>query len=333
MGVHNYTFKQLCYCVKDNPNLLAGRMLALSRYSFPSYRDCCEIARETGIPFSIDDMYLDDKYSDDKIILQGLGVAKIDSMDISKHDGADIVHDLNLPIPVKYREKYDFVLDAGTMEHVFNFTQVLKNVFYALKIGGIFFFDTPYWYQPYHGYFNYSPELLMDYFKVNHWNVIRMQPYQLAKSIAEFPPENSDVFPSMHGLINGIVIKTDITSSDVIPQQGQYDLLWREYDNLFVEIKKLISVTHGRIHIFGVGYMARKIVQMINHEHPNLPIGIVSDNPSEIGVSLFRGIRAQSVDTLKKGDTLLIGSAVHQDTIADRLSYLSERGVYVIKPF
>ena len=77
----------------------------------------------------------------------------------------------------------------------------------------------------------------------------------------------------------------------------------------------------------------RLIVNIINKMKPNYPIKIVSDNPSETGISLIQGIRIQSVNMLKMGDIVLIGSVDHQESIASRLSYLSELGISIVKLF
>ena len=246
MGVHHYSFRQLCRCVQTNLTSDKGKILTLSKYVFPSYRDCVKNAEEVGIPLIIDEKFLDDKYSIDKVILKGLGFSQVDTMDYSVYEGADIAHDLNLPIPDEHKEKYDFVLDAGTIEHVFDLPQVLKNVFDALKIGGIFFFDTPYWYHPHHGYYNCSPELFEDYFQANKWKILRLQPYQcLSKESVEFQLGNNNAFPPMYGLLNGIVVKTDMTTHDVIPQQGQYSTTWNRLDGIMVDIGKQINAHHN----------------------------------------------------------------------------------------
>jgi len=52
----------------------------------------------------------------------------VDSMDASDCEGANIVHDLNLPIPHNLREKFDLVWDSGTLQLVFNFPTAILNV-------------------------------------------------------------------------------------------------------------------------------------------------------------------------------------------------------------
>src|SRR5690348_10401159 len=42
----------------------------------------------------------------------------VSSMDISDYEQAAIVHDLNYPVPQNLHEKFDLVIDGGTLEHV-----------------------------------------------------------------------------------------------------------------------------------------------------------------------------------------------------------------------
>ena len=333
MAIDKYTFKQLCCYAKENPSRIKGRrILTLSRYDFPSYHECLEIGCEAGLQLAISDRYLDDMFSVDKIILEGMGFAQVDSMDMSPYEGADIIHDLNLPIQDDLRDRYHFILDGGTMEHVFNFPQVLKNIFDMLKVGGTFIFHAPYWYHPHHGYYSFSPELFLDYLEINKWEVKRLVPYQTTnnKDEIEFPLKLNckRIFPAMHGILSGIVIKSPMTSCDVIPQQGAYDTIWHEYDKIFSTIKAL--PLNASVYVFGVGQVAKQIVNIIKKINPDILKGIVSDNPSEIGISFIHGMRVEHVETIKAEGVVFIGSHAHYDAIAKRLCYLKARGINVV---
>src|SRR5207253_612765 len=54
---------------------------------------------------------------------------------------------------------YDTVLEAGSLEHIFNFPTALKNVMQAVKIGGSLFIQTPADNYFGHGFYQFSPEL------------------------------------------------------------------------------------------------------------------------------------------------------------------------------
>jgi len=54
------------------------------------------------------------------IFARELGASKVSAMDVSEYEGADILHDLNVPAPANLHERFDLLIDGGTLEHVFN---------------------------------------------------------------------------------------------------------------------------------------------------------------------------------------------------------------------
>ena len=70
--------------------------------------------------------------------LELLGATNIDSIDVSPYEGATIVHDMNRPIPSALRERFTLVHDGGTIEHVFDIAQALKNCMEMVRVGGYF---------------------------------------------------------------------------------------------------------------------------------------------------------------------------------------------------
>ncbi len=96
-------------------------------------------------------------YADD--FFRALGAAQIDSVDASSFEGATLVHDLNLPIPVEWHQQFDVVFDGGTLEHIFDVRTALRNVMQALKAGGHFVGVSPLNSWCGHGFYQFSPEL------------------------------------------------------------------------------------------------------------------------------------------------------------------------------
>ena len=48
-------------------------------------------------------------------------------MDISDYEGANIIHDLNYPVPKKLHKKFDFIFTGGCLDNVFNPVSLLVN--------------------------------------------------------------------------------------------------------------------------------------------------------------------------------------------------------------
>ena len=88
-----------------------------------------------------------------------LGASLVHSFDYSDYEGATCVHDFNKPIPENAKGQYTFVLDGGTLEHVFNFPIALKGCMEMLAVGGSIVATPPANNDMGHGFYQISPEL------------------------------------------------------------------------------------------------------------------------------------------------------------------------------
>ena len=88
-----------------------------------------------------------------------LGAKQVSAMDISDFEGANIIHDLNLPLPAELRGKFDVVFDGGLLEHVFNFPTAMKSVMELVRVGGHLLIVTTANNYCGHGFYQFSPEL------------------------------------------------------------------------------------------------------------------------------------------------------------------------------
>jgi len=90
-----------------------------------------------------------------------LGARAVDSFDASLFEGATHIHDFNYPLgDPGLQAKYSVVLDGGTLEHVFNYPQAIKNCMEMTALGGDFVGITPTNGLSGHGFYQISPELL-----------------------------------------------------------------------------------------------------------------------------------------------------------------------------
>jgi SAM-dependent methyltransferase len=88
-----------------------------------------------------------------------LGSSRIDCMDNSSYEGANIIHDLNKPLPDSLAEQYDLVYDGGTLEHVFQFPTAFESMLRMVKLGGHLILEKPANGLCGHGFYQFSPEL------------------------------------------------------------------------------------------------------------------------------------------------------------------------------
>jgi hypothetical protein len=112
---------------------------------------------------------LADEYADG--FFRAVGIPKMDVLDISDYEEANVIHDLNLKIPASF-QKYSLVVDIGTLEHVFNIGQGLENIKDLCLPGGYVLMLNPANNWLGHGFYQFSPELLFRNFDDSQgWDV------------------------------------------------------------------------------------------------------------------------------------------------------------------
>jgi hypothetical protein len=92
-------------------------------------------------------------------LLRALGANCVDSIDASEYEGATIIHDLNQPIGDELRERFTFVLDGGSLEHIFNVPVALRSYMEMAEVGGHLMIHTMANNYLGHGFYQFSPEL------------------------------------------------------------------------------------------------------------------------------------------------------------------------------
>jgi hypothetical protein len=91
--------------------------------------------------------------------LRALGAKDLSSIDASSYEGASCIHDMNLPIPGDFKQKFSVVIDGGTLEHVFHFPTAIRNCMEMLEVGGHLLIHTMANNFMGHGFYQFSPEL------------------------------------------------------------------------------------------------------------------------------------------------------------------------------
>ena len=88
-----------------------------------------------------------------------LGARRVSSLDYSRYQGCDIVHDLNTPLDPTHHGRFDALIDGGSIEHVFNFPVAIESYMRLVKVGGRLFVFTVANNHCGHGFYQFSPEL------------------------------------------------------------------------------------------------------------------------------------------------------------------------------
>jgi hypothetical protein len=173
-------------------------------------------------------------------LFQALGATEISSMDASGFEGAQFVHDLNLPIAPDLQERFDIVYDGGTLEHVFNFPTALRNAMEMVRVGGRLFIHTCANNMCGHGFYQFSPELFFrtlstdNGFKVERMVLHMIGPYGRWYEVSDPNEIRARVELITFAPIQMLVEARRVAAVPVFataPYQSDYSALWKESDS------------------------------------------------------------------------------------------------------
>jgi SAM-dependent methyltransferase len=182
----------------------------------------------------------------DGALFRALGFTEVRALDASGFEGAEIIHDLNQPIPEALRGSADLVFNGGTLEHVFDIATALRNVHDMLRVGGRAIHIAPVSNHIDHGFYSFSPTMLYDWATTNEWTihtayVFQMRDWESPWTVYEYVPGAFDAIASrFHDVrVSGITLaglwfcleKTPASTGDRTPQQGAYLRAWAARDS------------------------------------------------------------------------------------------------------
>lgn len=102
-----------------------------------------------------------------------LGISEVLTIDIPgcEHE-PELIHDLNQPLPEHYVDRFNLILDPGTIEHVFDAKTGFTNIVRALKVGGTIIQQVPV-YSYNGGYYSINPNVLNDFYRENGFSELK----------------------------------------------------------------------------------------------------------------------------------------------------------------
>lgn len=101
-------------------------------------------------------------------LIDRLGGRPCHFMDNSAYEGAQVIHDLNEPLPPELHNSYDTVIDIGTLEHVFNIGTGMRSVAEMVRPGGQFLCLNVANHHLGHGFWQFGPEVFFRTFCPAH---------------------------------------------------------------------------------------------------------------------------------------------------------------------
>lgn len=110
-----------------------------------------------GLTLTAEDITQEDGFTEK--LLGHLGYPVIEAMDFTAQEGAEHVHDLNLPLRPELHGQFDLVIDGGTTEHIFHIGTALDTCHQLLKPGGVMmaYIAADGWFG--HGFFQTGPDV------------------------------------------------------------------------------------------------------------------------------------------------------------------------------
>jgi SAM-dependent methyltransferase len=126
-----------------------------------------------------------DAYPAQEDFFLSLGFETCDSLDYSAHDNPTIVQNINEPIPDSLCNRFDFIIDAGTLEHCFNVAEFTKSIVRMLRPGGSIIHINPSNNRTNHGFFQFQPTFYFSFYGANQFAEMDCHYLELPKGYAD----------------------------------------------------------------------------------------------------------------------------------------------------
>ena len=257
MGIDNVAAKMLLL-LRNEQGIDLQKTIILGRqhnYLGPLLRR--KIHAEFGL--SKNSLPLDSVYADE--LLQILGVVKPDILDVSNYESANVIHDMNKPIPQELMEKYSTVIDIGTSEHVYNISQSLENLKSLCAPRGYVLMISPANNWLGHGFYQFSPELFFrafgtpSGFEIRNLFLVKLRPFGSIWYELNDPKimgRRGTIFTKRRCYVAVIATKVSRSTSQSQPQQSDYESAWAApsisklgniYLNMPWVLRRLIELT------------------------------------------------------------------------------------------
>ncbi len=158
------------------------------------------------------------------------GITDYTDMDAALVEGPTLVHDLNQPVPSAWHERYRWVLDSGTTEHIFDVRTTLTNIAQLTQVGGYVMHISPLNGWANHGFFQLSPCLFFDFYGINGFepvfstlvSQIEAPGGGLRFSEYQYSAKRVDVSSSREMLFLFLARKVATTGEIILPIQSKY---------------------------------------------------------------------------------------------------------------
>jgi hypothetical protein len=251
MGIAHPIISLLMKESKEHP--FSGSILQLGKQNIPcDAQSLKSIAEKNNYPLKMVDSPANKNINDkpsgkssnisDITLFKSLGFSEVHALDVSSYEEANLVFDLNQPqIPSELKERFDVIINGGTIEHVFHLPNALRNIFHMLKTGGRVIHIAPANNYFDHGFYLFSPCFFIDYYRSNQFQISKSLLIRSHANQADLKGEAAECGPgsavaqilSRAGALDNRVYsiffvaeKTSKSQCENIPQQNSYVNIW-----------------------------------------------------------------------------------------------------------
>ncbi len=165
------------------------------------------------------------------LLTKHFGASKVDSIDNSPYEGANIIADMNQELPAALKRQYDAVIDFGCSEHIFDIAQALRNVASLCKIGGTILHAVPANGFCGHGFYQFSPELFFScYSRTNGYADTEVFLADLCDIKnwyrVSLPVDGNRINVRSYGELYVLVVTKRVATAPETVQQSDYEFTW-----------------------------------------------------------------------------------------------------------
>lgn len=322
------------------------------------------LANRMGIKLTTGDFIKEDKHNhiDAYSFFQCLGFLEVHAMDISDYEEADIIFDLNCAnLPKNLNNQFDYIVDGGTLEHVFNVPNALENITKMLKVGGKVFHYLPASDYINHGFYSFSPSLLNSFYEENGFVIKESQiilgssdfynnmienvfPKKLEDCLStcldyrllDLMDGRFDLLKGYKGTLRCIAQKKEDFIANKVPVQRHWYQNKKDVFRLIIERYKLCSYPEGSIAIWGNGVTAKEFLEAFKSSElfdTKIIKGFFNGKDVSLignkyeGYTVF-GYKKEEVCGLK---VIVIAAVDYEEQIYEQVKCLENENIKIIK--
>lgn len=184
----------------------------------------------------------------DRALLRLLGASRVLALDHDPYEGAEIIHDLNKPLPPKLHNSADFIIDGSTLDNVFDPALVIRNFAEMMRPGGRLLTMNMYS-NDHEPYCIVPPLWFLDYFVVNEFSdcklyvIVKTTPYNVFTIDIDMlldPAKHVSAFASPFEMLTLVLAeKGERSTTHITPVQQHYRSHedWERYRGSLTRIK------------------------------------------------------------------------------------------------